>query len=107
MTLDKTTFTRTSIFALIVAMIFVTGITIITDLVPPVKSWLTATHGHHWVGKGIWTVILFVSFIVFAYPVFKRKQYPLTPTLVRNTAYLAIIASVLITLFFIYEFVAK
>jgi len=106
MNFDKPTIARTGIHALIVAMIFVTAITIISDLFPPVKNWLAATHGHHWVGKGIWTVILFSLFTVVAYPLLKRNQCALSPTLVRNAGHLAIVAGVLITLFFLYEYLS-
>jgi hypothetical protein len=104
MNIDKTTVTRTSVYALISAMIFVTGITIIADLVVPIKTWLASTYGHHWVGKGIWMLLLFTIFTVVSYPLFKRNVCDLSPRSVRLAGHFAILASIMITLFFVWEY---
>ncbi len=102
MHIDKTILTRTSVSSLIIAMIFVTAITILADLVPSIKDWLKNTHGHHWVGKGIWTVLLFTFFTIVSYPLFKRNVCDLSPRAVIMAGRLAIAASGVITLFFVY-----
>jgi len=104
MNFDKPTVARSGITALIAAMIFVTAITIVSDLYLPLKDWLKNTHGHHWVGKGIWTVILFLFFAVISYPLFKRNVCALSPRLVRLAGHFAIFASIAILLFFVYEY---
>jgi hypothetical protein len=85
-------------------MIFVIAITIVSDLYLPIKDWLKATHGHHWVGKGIWTVVLFVFFATVSYPLFKRNVCELTPRMVNNAAHVAVFATLAITAFFVYEY---
>ena len=103
MTIDKPTVIRASISALIVAMIFVTAVTVISDLYIPLKDWLRETHGHHWVGKSIWTVLLFILSATIMYPLLKRNQCALSPRLVFFAGHVAVFASIIITLFFVYE----
>ncbi len=104
MRIEKSTVVRTALSSLIVAMIFVTAITIVSDLVPSVKDWLKNTHGHHWVGKGIWTAFLFVFFSLVSYPLFKRNVCNLSPRVVRFAGHIAIAAAITMTLFFVYEY---
>jgi hypothetical protein len=47
------------IFAAILAVIFITVITVVTDLYPPLKDWLKVIFTHHWIGKSV------VSFVIF------------------------------------------
>ena len=51
------------------AVIFITAITVAADLAPPLKDWLKNTFNHHWIGKSIISVIVFVSFSVFTFVV--------------------------------------
>ena len=54
----------------VITLFFIVGITIAGELykvadasgkmVNPIKDYLKALHGHHWVGKGIWAVVLFI-----------------------------------------------
>jgi hypothetical protein len=104
MTFDKITFTRSGATALIVTMIFITGITILADLIIPVKTWLASTYGHHWVGKGILSVVLFIVLTALSYPLMKRNVCNLSPKVVLLSAYLAIFGSFAMTFFFMYEY---
>lgn len=92
----------TSIF---VAIITILGELVVVDDVKVIKNWLEATHGHHWVGKGIWTLILFAVSGFIGYMSLKLKHIPTPAKLVRIAAHVAIWMSVLITLFFYYEYV--
>ena len=47
----------------IITIIFIALITIGADLYMPLKDWLKVTFSHHWVGKGIISVILFAILI--------------------------------------------
>lgn len=42
------------------AIIFITAITIFAELEPFIKNWLKNTFWHHWLGKSISSIIVFV-----------------------------------------------
>ncbi len=107
MSLNKITLTRASIIGLIASMIFVAAITVAADLYIPIKNWLAATHGHHWVGKGIWMIIFFAVFTIVSYPILNRNQDALSAKMIRMGGHIAIDASVIMTLFFVYEYFWK
>ena len=44
----------------IVSIVFVSVVTVVADLVPPLKDWLKTTFTHHWIGKGALSVGLFI-----------------------------------------------
>lgn len=46
--------------ATIIAILFITVITISGELLPPIKDWLKQTLFHHWVGKGVLGLLLWV-----------------------------------------------
>ena len=58
--------TSTAISAAITAL-FIVGITIGAEIIPSLKSWIATTFYHHWVGKGILSVILFVVVAVITF----------------------------------------
>lgn len=49
-----------SLHAAAVTVLFVTLVTVVADLQPPLKDWLKNTFSHHWVGKGWLSAGLFV-----------------------------------------------
>lgn len=63
------------VFGTIIAVVFVVLITIFGELVPPLKNFLKDQHYHHWVGKGIWTSILFTAGSLLFYILVLKKQY--------------------------------
>jgi len=94
------------IIGLIAVTIFVVGVTIIGELYKPLKDLLADVHNHHWIGKGIWSAIVFVvvSALYFFFANSSQKD---------GTAYVIKLASILITIgslvllgFFLYEFYA-
>ena len=69
--MNKNNLIRSTLIGASVAVVFVVIITIAGELykimgpdgktmINPIKDFLKALHGHHWVGKGIWAVALFV-----------------------------------------------
>ncbi len=68
--MNKHNLVRSAVIAAIITIIFVVIITVAGELyttpdaagksVKPIKDFLKELHGHHWVGKGIWAVILFI-----------------------------------------------
>lgn len=92
--------------AVIVSSLFVATITVIADLVLPIKDWLKNTYGHHWVGKGIWVLILFVFFTVTSYPFLRKNSCDLSPKMVYAAGHFALVSTLIITAFFLYEYLA-
>lgn len=58
--------------AAIASIVWVAGSTIVGELDAPFKNWLKAVFTHHWIGKGIIAVAIFV-FIFVIMTVFARK----------------------------------
>lgn len=85
------------------AIIFIMAITIAADLILPIKDWLKNIFSHHWVGKSILSLVLFILFFVISY------FSPIRPNIegLKNRLYVLIwfsmISPVLIFLFFIWE----
>lgn len=109
-TLERPIVMHALTYAVIVASVFVAAVTIFGELIvidgaKIIKNWLAETHGHHWVGKGIWTLILFAVSGFIGYMTLKLRHVPTPAKLVRVAAHIALWMSILITLFFIYEYV--
>lgn len=98
--LERPIVTHSLVVSVLFSAVFITAITIIGELNPPIKNWLAETHGHHWVGKGIWTIILFVVVAFTEYLRLKITHTPVSARMVLLAGYAAIIGSVLMTLFF-------
>jgi len=104
----------------VVAVIFITIITILGELVKATvdgesvkvvkdfmkESLLWGKYEHHWVGKGIWAVILFAGTTGISY-LFTRKKEVSNDWLaeaIRLLSWLVIIGSVILLGFFLYEY---
>ncbi|MEK7134533.1 MAG: hypothetical protein AAB805_02190 [Patescibacteria group bacterium] len=87
--------------ALIVASLTITALTIGADLVPLLKNWLKATFFHHWIGKGVLALVVFIiSFLIsllFA-PTEKREQI-----VFYLSAWIVALSTLAIVGFFLYE----
>lgn len=99
-----------------VAVIFVVIITIAGELykvtgvdgktVNPIKDFLKALHGHHWVGKGIWAVALFIitsggSYLSLRGPADENRVSCHTSILAWTLA----LGTLILFAFFIYEYI--
>ena len=88
----------------IASSIFIAAATIGGELYKPFKDFLAGTFYHHWVGKGVLSVVIFLA-VAFVYGFIVRH-----PTEERVRKYfmilfgVTVIASLSILLFFLYEF---
>lgn len=60
--------------ATILVMIVVVILTIASELNPPLKAGLAATFGHHWVGKGVISVIIYLVIGLGTYPMLSKQS---------------------------------
>jgi len=92
-----------SAIAAVCAIFFITLLTIGGELYTPLKNLLAEQHHHHWIGKGIWAVSLFV--VVWLVTFFIIKPTP--PRLARllwMVTLSSIVGTLLLYGFFVYEF---
>ncbi len=87
--------------ALIVASLVIAGLTISADLIPPLKNWLKGTFSHHWIGKGVLALAVFlISFLIslsFS-PTERRERIALY-----SSAWIVALSTFAIVGFFLYE----
>lgn len=57
----------TAAMSAILAVFFVTVITIAAELWPPLKEWLRTIFTHHWVGKSILVIVLYFLRLFFIF----------------------------------------
>lgn len=58
----------------IVNVIMISLMTIVAELNKGFKTWLATTFSHHWIGKGIISVIVFIIISLLFTPVLKGKE---------------------------------
>jgi len=58
---NKNNFLVSVVYGSIISVIFVVLVTILGELIPPIKDFLKEQHDHHWIGKGIWTMSIFAG----------------------------------------------
>ena len=49
------------LLATIVTIVFLVVVTIATEQYAPLNDWLKATFYHHWIGKGVLSLVLFAA----------------------------------------------
>ncbi|HEY4475672.1 MAG TPA: hypothetical protein VJB92_03050 [Candidatus Paceibacterota bacterium] len=62
-----------AVLSSIIVIVFITAITIIADLNPALKDWLKNTFSHHWIGKGILSVVIF-AVLTFLFSILPAKD---------------------------------
>ena len=107
---NNTSLINASLIGVILVSIFVTVGTIVGELLivdgaKIFKDLLKDAHHHHWVGKGIWSAIIFFVTTGVMYPMLKNAGDAFTQRLPIITMYFLTAASVILTVFFIYEYV--
>ncbi len=87
--------TNSFILATIATVIFITLITIFAELLPALKEWLKSMFGHHWIGKGVLSIVLWgiIAFVPVKF-VIKPKQFAL----------IMLVNSLLIILFYVIHY---
>jgi len=106
--MDKNTKIISSFIAgAIVSVVFIAASTIGGELYHPFKDWLKATFYHHWVGKGILSVAIFLVVTLLHSFVPKNTNEERLRKCFMILFWLAVVSTLSITIFFIYEFVIK
>ncbi len=101
---EKPHIVNAALVSFILIAIYIPAITITAEFVPPLKSWLATTYGHHWVGKGIIMMIVYGVLFVALSMIFKAQKKELFGNLVQVSSIMAVLSSLVITVFFIYEY---
>lgn len=70
--IDKLKLIYSSAIASVFSVAFVTVITIWAELSKPLKGWLKSVLGHHWVAKGVFSLVVY--FIIGALVYFLVKK---------------------------------
>ena len=94
---------HSAICGAIAAVIFITAITITADLYLPLKDWLKNTFSHHWIGKSILSVAVFIVIgLVSRFLPIEASEDKLNKVL-KLLSWAMVLGVILIFLFFIYE----
>lgn len=115
MNMNKNQFVKGVLIGAYVAVIFAVVITVAGELyqvageggkvLKPIKDTLAGWHGHHWVGKSIWTVIVFLVTSAGAYLVNRKElDFSGVSSHARVLMYTLILGTVAIYGFFGYEY---
>lgn len=90
----------------IAVVLFVVSITILGELLPPLKNLLKDAHHHHWVGKGVWSAVVFAVVTLGSFSVLRGKSENtlVASKLILYLSHALIAGTVLLFLFFVYEF---
>lgn len=87
-------------------VIAATLLTVGGELLPSLKNALKEWYGHHWVGKGIWTATAFALASLGYAAISPLPSEKRTAHLVMLLAGAFLAGGAVITLFFVYEFLA-
>lgn len=88
----------------IITAIFITGVTIYADLNSALKDWLKNTFTHHWIGKGVLAVIIFIALIPLILFIFPNDKKERLKNNLMVLFWTTIIGTFAIFGFFIYEY---
>lgn len=80
-----------SIIGALLALIFVVAITIASELLPDVKTWLKNLSGHHWISKSILSMVIYAGGFLLVLPFQKN----ISPAGLKQVLVLLILATVL------------
>ena len=92
-----------SIVGVSVSILFLLVMTVVSELVPELKVWLTNSFSHHWVGKGVLSIAVFLVFFGLDRTYKTKITEKGLVGAVNTLNILVIFSAVLILLFFIYE----
>ncbi len=91
---------RRVILGCMATLVFITAITIAAEYIAALKDWLKAWFFHHWVGKG---VLALVVFIIFAF-VIRLPAASDIRKLVNLLTMTVVVCGLAILLFFVWHF---
>lgn len=96
-----------SAVAATVTIVTVTSVTIWADLAPPVKAWLAALTGHHWVTKSWLSLGLFWVLFGVLYWVTKGVAARRVHRALLTLEVVSLVSAMSLLGFFVYEFVNR
>ena len=73
------------------------------ELYSPFKAWLAAAFGHHWIGKGVISIVIFLAVVALSYPKLMRIERSMATWSNRLLATVILVTLIIIG-FFTYEF---
>lgn len=100
---DRAKIVQASTAGAIVAVVFITVITVLADLQAPLKDWLKATFTHHWVGKGILAVVVFFVVSLILLTVRGSGDSEKLRKGIAVLSWSAILGTLILLAFFLYE----
>ncbi|KKQ89590.1 MAG: hypothetical protein UT12_C0011G0046 [Candidatus Curtissbacteria bacterium GW2011_GWC2_38_9] len=95
------------ILSSILVVIFIPAVTVAAELIPPLKEWLKNTFSHHWIGKSIISLILFVGFGVLTFLIPYKTNLEKINRLIMILITITALATLTIFGFFSYEALLK
>lgn len=84
-------------------VIFTTLITVLGDLYLPLKDWLKAVFTHHWIGKGVLAVVLWVLFFAVLSSAKNDLAEDKLPEALNRLSVAAVFGTLVLFAFFVYE----
>ncbi len=87
----------------IVVAIFIAVVTIAGELLPPLKGWLKETFFHHWIGKGVLSILLFFALATLDYMYVSGKKEVSVASALMILFWVSFIAVFSILGFYLYE----
>lgn len=91
------------VIAAIVTVLFIAVVTVAADLIPALKAWLASAFTHHWIGKGVLASAIFVLvFFLLAVGGRSGSDESLTAQ-IKVLNFFAILGSLVILVFFLWE----
>jgi len=99
------TLVTASLIALIIASLFSAGLTIIKETDEPIKNGLKLAFGHHWIGHGVLTVLVFAVSIGILYPIVGGRKIPAEKLMLWSSV-LVFISVLMILVFYVAEYLA-
>lgn len=87
-----------------VTVIFIAVITIVSELEHSVKDWLAGTFSHHWVGKGILSLILFLVLALLLFFITREPKEEKVGRTLTALFWTGAVGFLVIFVFYIFEF---
>lgn len=79
----------------IAAAIFNSLLVLVKETNKGVTAWLATTFGHHWIGHGILTLIVFILTTLISWFIFTNKKYESTDKVINRLTILLIVFTIL------------
>lgn len=87
----------------VVAIVFIIFATIFGEFYKPFKDWLKEVFAHHWIGKGVISIVIFYVFGVLGYFTASDSDRIVTRMLI-IIFWIALLGAIGITGFYLYEY---